>query len=48
MPGLGGAKKDRALGVRVPMLSSFGQGPGGSLYATSLNGPVFKLVGKKK
>ncbi len=48
VPGLGGAKKDRALGARVPMLSSFGQGPGGSLYATSLNGPVFKLVGKKK
>ncbi len=47
IPGLGGAKKDRALGVRVPMLSSFGQGPGRSLYATSLNGPVFKLVGKK-
>jgi glucose/arabinose dehydrogenase len=48
VPALGGARKDRGLGVRVPMLSSFGQGPGGSLYATSLNGSVFKLVGKKK
>jgi glucose/arabinose dehydrogenase len=48
VPGLGGAKKDRAAGVRVPSLSSFGLGPGGSLYATSLNGPVFKLVGKRK
>jgi glucose/arabinose dehydrogenase len=48
VPGLGGAKKDRALGVRVPSLSSFGLGPGGSVYATSLNGPVYKLVGKRK
>jgi glucose/arabinose dehydrogenase len=48
VPALGGAKKDRGLGVRVPMLSSFGTGPGRSLYATSLNGPVFKFVGKRK
>ena len=48
VPELGGAKKDRAVGVRVPSLSSFGLGPGGTLYATSLNGPVFKLVGKRK
>ena len=48
VPGLGGAKKDRRLGVRVPSLSSFGLGPGRSVYATSLNGPVYKLVGKRK
>jgi glucose/arabinose dehydrogenase len=48
VPALGGAKKDRGLGVHVESLSSFGQGPGKTLYATSLNGPVFKLVGKKK
>jgi glucose/arabinose dehydrogenase len=48
VPKLGRARKDRRLGVRVPMLSSFGRGPGGSLYATSLNGPVFKLVGKRR
>jgi hypothetical protein len=48
VPRLGGARKDRRLGVRVPSLSSFGQGPGKALYATSLNGSVFKLVGKRK
>jgi glucose/arabinose dehydrogenase len=47
VPKLGGARKDRRLGIRVPNLSSFGQGPGKTLYATSLNGSVFKLVGKR-
>jgi hypothetical protein len=53
VPSLGAASKDRRLGVEIPMLSSFGEGTGGTLYATSLRGPVFKLVadkgkGKKK
>ena len=48
VPHLRGAAKDRGLGVKVPSLSSFGQGPGKSLYATSLDGPVYKLVGKRK
>ncbi|MBM3667246.1 MAG: PQQ-dependent sugar dehydrogenase [Actinobacteria bacterium] len=47
VPKLAGARKDRRLGVELPMLSSFGQGPGGSLYATSLGGRVVKLVGKR-
>jgi glucose/arabinose dehydrogenase len=43
-PRLGGARKDRGTGVRVPMLSSFGEGPNGKIYATSLNGPVYRLA----
>ena len=46
-PRLGGAKRDRGIGLRVPSLTSFGEGPGGSLYATSLNGPVFRVVSKR-
>lgn len=46
-PRLGGAKRDRRIGLRVPSLTSFGEGPGGSLYATSLNGPVFRIVSKR-
>jgi glucose/arabinose dehydrogenase len=48
IPKLGGARKDRGAGARVESLSSFGEGPGGKLYATSLNGPVFRFVGKRK
>jgi glucose/arabinose dehydrogenase len=48
IPSLKGAKRDRGVGVTVPMLSSFGLGPGKTLYATSLNGSVFKLVRKRK
>jgi glucose/arabinose dehydrogenase len=48
VPKLGGARKDRRVGPRVPFLSSFGQA-GKQTYAISLNGPVFRLVsGKKK
>ena len=43
-PRLNGAKRDRGLGLTVPSLTSFGEGPGGSLYATSQNGPVFRVV----
>jgi glucose/arabinose dehydrogenase len=39
------ATDDRALGVEVPSLSSFGQDDAGHIYATSLDGPVYRLVG---
>ncbi|MGH2984174.1 MAG: PQQ-dependent sugar dehydrogenase [Solirubrobacterales bacterium] len=44
IPSLGGSRRDRRVGARVPMLSSFGEGRNGSLFATSLNGPVFRLL----
>jgi hypothetical protein len=47
IPGLGGARKDRRTGVRVPGLSSFGESADGSLYATSLNGPVYRFVRRR-
>jgi glucose/arabinose dehydrogenase len=34
----------RDLGLVVPMLSSFGQGPAGELYAISLGGTIYKIV----
>jgi hypothetical protein len=39
-----GGRRDRALGVRVSHPSSFGEGPGGRIYVTSLDGPVYRLV----
>jgi Glucose / Sorbosone dehydrogenase len=48
IPRLGGARKDRRVGARVPMLSSFGEGRNGALFATSLNGPVFRVVPGRK
>jgi glucose/arabinose dehydrogenase len=47
IPGLGGARKDRRTGVRVPSLSSFGEGADGTLYATSLDGPVYRFVRRR-
>ena len=44
IPRVGGARKDRSTGVRVPDLSSFGEGANGGLYATSLDGPVYRFV----
>jgi glucose/arabinose dehydrogenase len=38
------ATDDRALGLQVPSLSSFGEDNAGHLYATSLEGPVYRLV----
>jgi glucose/arabinose dehydrogenase len=46
-PGLGGARKVRSLGVTVPALTSFGEAGNGSLYAASLNGPVYRLTRKR-
>ncbi len=40
----GRATDDRALGVRVPSLSSFGEDDEGHIYAASLEGPVYRLV----
>jgi glucose/arabinose dehydrogenase len=47
IPTLGGARKDRSAGVRVPGLSSFGETADGSLYATSLRGPVYRFVRRR-
>jgi glucose/arabinose dehydrogenase len=43
VPALAGARKVRTLKVKVPMLSSFGLGASGALYATSLDGPVYRF-----
>ncbi|MSO41256.1 MAG: sugar dehydrogenase [Solirubrobacterales bacterium] len=48
VPALGRAKHDRGTGLRVGSLSSFGEGRGGALYATSLSGPVFRVVPGKR
>jgi glucose/arabinose dehydrogenase len=48
IPRLGGARKDRGTGLRVRDLSSFGETADGSLYATSLDGPVYRLVPRRR
>jgi glucose/arabinose dehydrogenase len=40
----GASSGDHTLGLRVPALSSFGQDARGRVYATSLNGPVYRLA----
>ena len=43
----GGAKGDRSLGLpRVPNLSSFGEDGRGRVYATALDGPVYRLAAR--
>ena len=37
------ARGSRRLGLRVPSLSSIAFGRGGKVYATSLEGPVYRL-----
>ncbi len=44
VPAKGEARDDKAVGVEVPQLSSFGEDGSGRIYATSLDGPVFRLV----
>jgi glucose/arabinose dehydrogenase len=44
VPGKGKASGDTALGLQVANLSSFGEDQQGRIYATSLDGPVFRLV----
>jgi hypothetical protein len=39
------ATDDRPLGLQVPSLSSFGEDNAGHIYATSLEGPVYRLDG---
>jgi glucose/arabinose dehydrogenase len=39
----GNATDDRALGLRVASLSSFGEDARGRVYATSLDGPVYRF-----
>jgi len=43
IPGLPKARDDKALGVPVSGLSSFGVDNAGHVYVTSLTGPVFRL-----
>lgn len=43
----GEATDDRALGLQVPSVSSFGEDQRGRIYAVSLDGPVFRLVADK-
>ena len=43
----GAATDDRALGLQVPSLSSFGEDQKGRIYAVSLDGPVFRLVSER-
>jgi glucose/arabinose dehydrogenase len=43
----GQATDDRALGLQVPSISSFGEDQRGRIYAVSLDGPVFRLVPEK-
>jgi glucose/arabinose dehydrogenase len=47
VPTLGGARKDHGTGLNVRDLSSFGEGAGGSLFATSLDGPVYRIVARR-
>jgi glucose/arabinose dehydrogenase len=44
---VGGATAKRALGLRVPQLSSFGEDTLGRVYAVSLDGPVYRLDPKR-
>ncbi len=43
----GQASDDRALGVHVDSLSSFGQDSAGRIYVTSLTGPVYRLTASR-
>ena len=47
IPRLGGARKDRGTGLRVRDLSSFGEAADGTLYAASLDGPVYRFVRRR-
>jgi glucose/arabinose dehydrogenase len=47
IPDPSGARHDRRTGIRVRDLSSFGEGAGGALYATSLDGPVYRFVRRR-
>jgi glucose/arabinose dehydrogenase len=42
------AMDDRPLALEVPSLSSFGEDDAGHIYATSLEGPVYRLVADRR
>jgi glucose/arabinose dehydrogenase len=44
--GPGSARADHSLGLHVSQLSSFGEDSGGRVYATSLDGPVYRLAAR--
>ena len=44
--GPGSATQQRRTRLRVPMLSSFGEDARGRVYATSLDGPVFRIAAR--
>ena len=44
VPGERRARDDGEVGIEVPSLSSFAEDTRGRIYATSLDGPVFRLV----
>jgi glucose/arabinose dehydrogenase len=46
VPAPGRARGDRSLGLSVPGLSSFGEGGGGEIYVTSIEGPVYRLAAR--
>jgi hypothetical protein len=39
-----GASDDRGTGIHVQSPSSFGEGVNGTVYVTSLSGPLYKLI----
>lgn len=49
-PGLGKGEpgRDHGLGLRVPLLVSFGEDRAGHLYAISQEGPVYRIVATRK
>jgi glucose/arabinose dehydrogenase len=44
VPQPGGATDEQDTGLHVPYLSSFGEGFGGRIYVSSLQGPIYKLT----
>jgi glucose/arabinose dehydrogenase len=42
-PGVGRITSTRDTGLRAPLVSSFARGAGGSVYLSSLTGPVYRL-----
>jgi glucose/arabinose dehydrogenase len=43
IPSVSGARDDRALGLEVPALTSFGEDAAGHIYASSQEGPVYRI-----
>ncbi len=47
IPRFGSARRDHGTGLSVRDLSSFGEAENGTLYATSLDGPVYRFVSRR-